>query len=351
MYFASDNTSGMPAQVLDALGKANDGYAPGYGADTLMEGVRTRIREVFEAPQAEVFLVTTGTAANALALATLCPPWGAIYGHSLAHIAVDECGAPEFFTAGAKLVGIAGDNGKITPEALGAALAQAGRGVVHHVQPGALSLTNLTECGTRYSPDEIAALSAVAHAHGLPVHLDGARFANALVAEGCTPAQMTWRAGVNALSLGGTKNGLMGVEAVVLFNPARAQDWELQLRRKRAGHLWSKHRYLSAQMGAWLEDDLWLELAQGANAMAARLETALAGRAELVFPRGGNMVFARWPRSQHQSLQAAGAQYYLWPDGQNMDGPEHEQISARLVCSWNTTEAHITEFLAAMEEA
>ena len=346
MFFASDNTSGLPPQVLDALLRANDGFAPGYGSDHLMNRVRDQIRTVFEAPDAEVFLVSTGTAANALALATLCPPWGAIYCHRLAHIEVDECGAPEFFTGGAKLVHVDGTGAKITAEALAAALARAGKGVVHNVQPGAVSLTNLTECGTRYAPAEIAAISEVARAHGLPVHLDGARFANALVAEGCTPAEMSWRAGVEILSLGGTKNGLMGVEAVVLFNPARA--WEFQLRRKRAGHLWSKHRYLSAQMAVWLEDGLWLDLATRANAMAARLESGLAATGELLFPRGGNMIFARWPRALHLQAQAAGAAYSLWPDGQTLDGPEAEMVSARLVCSWNTDAAQIDAFLAAL---
>lgn len=348
MFFESDNTSGMPPQILDALARANDGFAPGYGADTLMNKTRNQIRSTFEAPQAEVFLVSTGTAANALALATLCPPWGAIYCHQLAHIEVDECGAPEFYTGGAKLVHVAGADGKMTADALAETLARAGRGVVHNVQPGALSLTNLTECGTRYGPDEIAMLAEVARGHGLPVHLDGARFANALVAEGCSPADMSWRAGVDILSLGGTKNGLMGVEAVVLFDPARA--WEFQLRRKRAGHLWSKHRFLSAQMAAWLEDGLWLDLAARANAMATRLEDGLAGAADLLFPRGGNMIFARWTRARHQFLQSAGARYFLWPDGQTPDAPEAAAVSARLVCSWNTEAAQVDTFLDVLRQ-
>ncbi|ATX66440.1 threonine aldolase family protein [Roseinatronobacter bogoriensis] len=343
MYFASDNTSGVPDRILTALGKANSGYALGYGADAFMDQVRTRIRALFEAPEAEVFLVTTGSAANALALASYCPPWGAVYCHSLAHIEVDECGAPEFYTGGAKLTHVAGDNGKMNPDALQDALARAGRGVVHHVQPGILSLTNLTECGTRYSVSEISELSAIARSHGLPVHMDGARFANALVAEGCSPADMTWRAGVDVLSLGGTKNGLMGVEAVVLFDPAQA--WEFQLRRKRGGHLLSKHRFLSAQMAAWLEDDLWLELARDANAMAAQLEKGLEGCADLLFERGGNMLFAQWPRGLHRQLQSAGAQYYLWPDHQDLDGLDHAPLSARLVCSWNTQPDHVGEFV------
>ncbi|MCC5956125.1 MAG: low specificity L-threonine aldolase [Natronohydrobacter sp.] len=338
MYFASDNTSGLPGPILDAITRANDGYAAGYGTDPLMDALRARIRQTFDAPEAEVMLVTTGTAANALALATLCPPFGAIYCHTLAHIEVDECGAPEFYTGGAKLVHVAGADGKINADALRDTLAQSGRGVVHSVQPAALSLTNLTECGTRYSVPEITELAGIAHDHDLPVHLDGARFVNALVAEGCTPADMSWRAGVDVLVLGGTKNGLMGVEAVIFFNPART--WEAQLRRKRAGHLWSKHRFLSAQMLAWLENDLWLDLARHANTMAARLEAGLTG--QLMFPRAGNMLFATLPRDAHARLQAAGAQYFLWPDHQN----DPETVSVRLVTSWNTRAEDVDRFLS-----
>lgn len=344
MFFASDNTAGIAVPIMDALARANHGYAPGYGADTLMDQLRDTIRTVFEAPEAEVLLVSTGTAANALALATLCPPWGAIYCHRLAHIEVDECGAPEFYTGGAKLVQVPGENGKIDPTALADMLARAGRGVVHSVQPGCLSLTNLTECGTRYSVAEIRALTSIARQYDLPVHLDGARFANALVAEGCTPAEMTWRAGVDILALGGTKNGCMGVEALVVFDKTRA--WELQLRRKRAGHLWSKHRFLSAQMAAWLENDLWLDLARHANSMAARLESGLSGR--LVFPRAGNMLFADWSRATHQALQEQGAQYFLAPDVRSPDRPENTLVTARLVTSWSTTEAEVDRFLAAL---
>ncbi|TVP73707.1 MAG: low specificity L-threonine aldolase [Rhodobacteraceae bacterium] len=339
MFFASDNTSGLPGPIMDALIRANDGFASGYGTDAYMDGLRTKIRRLFDAPEAEMMLVTTGTAANALALATLCPPWGAVYCHPLAHIEVDECGAPEFFTNGAKLVHVPGTDGKIDPDALDAQLAQSGRGVVHHVQPACLSLTNLTECGTRYSVAELTTLCTIAHRHGLPVHLDGARFANALAAEGCTPAEMSWRAGVDVLVLGGTKNGLMGVEAVVFFNPDRF--WEAQLRRKRAGHLWSKHRYLSAQMLAWFEGGLWLELATQANAHAARLAEGLAGK--LMFPRGGNMLFATLPRTTHDALQAQGAQYYLWPDHQQMNFAD--TVCMRLVTSWASSDAEIDSFL------
>ncbi|MGY6533952.1 MAG: threonine aldolase family protein [Pararhodobacter sp.] len=348
MFFTSDNASGVPAAVMAALADANAGFAPSYGADALMDQVRSQIRSLFEAPEAAVYLVATGTAANALALATHCPPWAAIYCTRIAHIEEDECGAPEFYTGGSKLVPINDTDGKMTAPALAARLADAAAVGVHNVQKGMLSLTNLTEAGTRYSPAEIAALSAVAREHGLPVHLDGARFANALVAEGCTPAEMTWRAGVDVLSLGGTKNGLMGVEAVVIFDPARA--WEFELRRKRGGHLFSKHRFLSAQMAAWLHDDLWRDLARRANASAERLESGLATvpGTRLHYPRGGNMLFADLPRAAHARARAAGAHYYPWPPSQPEDGPQEGRIGVRLVASWSTEDADIDRFVTAL---
>jgi len=352
MFFASDNGSGVPPRILEALARANDGPAGGYGNDPVTARLRARLRDVFEAPEAEVHLVATGTAANALSIATFCPPWGAVYCHRHAHIEEDECGAPEFFSGGAKLALIDGDHGKIAPEALQAALDGAASAGVHNVQRGMVSLTNLTEAGTRYSPGEIAAHAAIARHHGLPLHLDGARFANALAAEGCTPAEMTWRAGVDVLSLGGTKNGLLGVEAVIIFDPARkpGAGWELELRRKRAGHLFSKHRYLAAQMEAWLEDDLWLSLARNANAMAARLEQGFARvpGAQILHPRGGNVIFARWPRGAHRAAQAAGARYYLWPMSQPLDGPADTPLTARLVASWNTDAAEVDMFLSTL---
>lgn len=350
MEFASDNTSGAAPAVMAALAAANAGHAPSYGADPAMDRVRALIREIFAAPRAEVLLVATGTAANVLALSCLCPPWGAIYAHAEAHVEVDECGAPEFYTGGAKLVPIAGAHGKLTPEGLGRAIAATRRGDVHSVQPGAVTLTNLTEAGTAYTPDELARLTAVARGQGLPVHLDGARFANALVATGATPAEMSWQAGIDILSLGGTKNGCLGVEAVVLFDPAPA--WQMQLRRKRGGHLFSKHRYLSAQMARYLQDGLWLQLARAANDRAAALEQVIlaAPHARLMHPRAGNIIFAHLPRGVHARAMAAGAHYYLWPFGQSLDGPPEEPLSARFVTSWCTTEAEIEAFAAVIRD-
>lgn len=337
MRFASDNTSGAAPEIMAAIIKANEGYERSYGADAAMERVTDLVREIFEAPQAEIRLVATGTAANALAIATHVQPWDAVFCHSHAHIAEDECNAPEFYS-GAKLVLVPGEHGKITPETLSTALASTGESGVHGVQRGMLSLTNVTEAGTVYSPAEISALTALAKAKGIPCHLDGARFANALVATGATPAGMTWKAGIDVLSLGGTKNGCLGVEGVVLFDPAKA--WELELRRKRGGHLFSKHRFLSAQMEAYLTDGLWLRLAAQANAMGQRLARGLRERQAHVPPADANMLFPEWAPGHHDRLEAAGAAFYRWtaPAGRE---------KARLVASWSTTEAEVDRFLAA----
>lgn len=341
MFFTSDNASGVPPEVMAALARANDGFQRSYGADDIMARVTARVREVFEAPEAVVHLVATGTAANALAIASHSPPWGAVFCHRHAHIAEDECGAPEFYAGGAKLVLVDGAHGRMTPDTLAAALAVTGDSGVHGVQRGMLSLTNVTEAGTVYTPSEIAALTALARAHGLPCHLDGARFANALVATGASPAEMTWKAGIDVLSFGGTKNGLLGVEAVVFFDPARA--WEFELRRKRGGHLFSKHRYLSAQMEAYLDDGLWLRLAAHANAMGQRLAAGIAGvqGAALTHPAQANMVFADWDAGGHARAMAAGAMYYQLR-------PVQGRETARLVASWNTTEAEVDGFVAAL---
>lgn len=341
MFFASDNTSGACPEVMAAVLRANDGYARGYGADEIMARVTRHLRDVFEAPDAVVHLVATGTAANSLALATMSQPWQGIFCHRHAHIAEDECGAPEFFSHGAKLVLVDGAHGRMTPETLDAAITATGVGGVHGVQRGPVSITNVTEAGTVYQPDEIAALTARARYHGLACHLDGARFANALAATGATAAEMTWKAGIDAVSFGGTKNGCMGVEAVVIFDPAR--DWEFQLRRKRGGHLFSKNRFLAAQLDGYLEDGAWLRHAAHANDMAARLASGLAAKAgvEQRHPVQANMMFPEWPEGTHERLEAAGAVYYRFPAA-----PGRE--AARLVTSWSTQPDDVDRFLAAL---
>ena len=272
MNFASDNTAPVAPAILDAIVKANAGFARGYGNDDWTAGVERRLAEVFEREVA-VFLVPTGTAANALALAQVTPPWGVVFCHAESHIATDECGAPEFFGGGLKLAGLAGGDGKIAPETLAAALAGYGDHRPHQMVAAALSLTQASEAGTIYRTDEIARLSEIAHARSLAVHMDGARFANALVRLNTTPAQMTWQSGIDVLSFGATKGGALAAEAVVVFDPARAAFFGE--RRKRAGHLVSKHRFIAAQMAAYLAGDCWLLLARHANAMADRLAQGL----------------------------------------------------------------------------
>lgn len=350
MFFASDNASGVAPQVMAALAKANEGYAKSYANDTIMDRVRAQIRTLFDAPEAAVYLVVNGTTANSLALSIACPPWGAVFCHQSAHIAVDECNAPEFFTNGAKLIGIAGAHAKIDPDALAQALATTGQCGVHSAQRSMLSLTNVTEAGTVYTPAEIKALTALAHADGQICHMDGARFANAIIATGASPAEMTWQAGIDILSFGGTKNGLMNVEAVVIFDPAKA--WEFELRRKRSGHLISKHRFMSAQFEAYLDGDLWLHLASQANAMAQRLSNGIAALpgATLTHPTQANLVFADWPRAAHDKAHAAGATYNFWPFDPAPHGPADEPLSARLVTSWCTTKTDVDDFLALLSQ-
>ena len=338
MFFTSDNASGAAPEIMAALARANEGFARSYGADDIMARVTTRVREVFDHPEAAVYLVATGTAANSLALALYAQPWTAVFAHENAHIALDECAAPEFYTGGAKLIGVLGDHGKMSPETLKQAIGRVGESGVHGVQRGMLSITNVTEAGTVYTPTDIAALTAIAKAKGLPCHLDGARFSNALVATNSTAADMTWKAGIDVVSFGGTKNGCLGVEAVVIFDPAKA--WEFELRRKRGGHLFSKHRFLSAQMEAYLTDDLWLRLARHANAMGARLAKGIGSisDAHLTHPAPANMMFPEWRGGTHARADAAGAAYYQMPAP---DGRE----AARLVTSWNTTAAEVDQLL------
>jgi threonine aldolase len=342
MNFASDNTAPMHPRVLEALARANEGAAMPYGNDPLAQRVERKIADIFERDCA-VFLVSTGTAANALALAACCPPWGSVYCHPEAHVDDDECGAPEFYTGGAKLVGVEGAHGKIAPADLDAALAAAGKGVVHHVQPAVVSLTNASEAGTVYTPGETAALAEVARRHGLRLHVDGARFANALGSLGCSPADVTWRAGADILSFGGTKNGCMAVEAIVVFDKALAET--LAFRRKRAGHLFSKMRFLAAQMDAYLEGGLWLDLARHANAAARRLADGLAGLpgARLVHPVEANEIFIDLPEAAIAATEKAGYRSYRWL------GPGTQRL--RLVCAWSTRAEDVDGFLATARAA
>lgn len=347
MFFASDNCGPMHPAVRAALIDADTGYMPSYGTDPLMEDVRARMRALFEAPDAAVYLVATGTAANVLGLSTLMDPWQTIFCTPLAHINVDECHAPEFYTGGGKLT-LVGPGDKMTPDQLRRAIEGWTLGDVHTSQRGPVQITQVTEMGRLYTLDELRALTEVARAHDLPVFMDGARFANACAALGCSPAEMSWKAGVDALSFGGTKNGCAGVEAVVFFNPEHA--WEFELRRKRGAHLFSKHRYLSAQMQGFLGDDVWLDAARAANANAARLRDGLRALPGLEFVEEpeANMIFARLPRRAHARLHAGGAVYGLWGP---LEGDPDEVLMMRLVCDWSISHGQIDAFLALAQRA
>jgi threonine aldolase len=346
MNFASDNTGPVHPKVMAAIASANEGYAMPYGNDPVTEAAVDAIRDLFEAPGAVVAFVPSGTAANSLALSCLVQPWDNVFCSRIAHIEVDECNAPEFFTGGAKMTALDEAEGRILPDALAAALEAAKGRSGFDTRPGALSLTQLTEAGTLYALDEIAALAGMARAAGMPVHLDGARFANACAALGCTPAEMTWKLGVDAVSFGGTKNGCLGAEAVVLFDPAHGRD--LDRRRKRSGHVWSKARFLAAQMVAYVEDGLWLELGRSANAACARLVEAVAEvpGARLVHAPQGNMIWAEMPRAAHRRAIAAGARYYLY-GGDAAQGDADDLVRCRLVCDWSRDEAEIDALRAA----
>ena len=312
MNFGSDNYSGVSPQVLAALAAANPGAAPAYGEDAVTARLERRFAELFETAVA-VFPVATGTAANALSLAVLSPPFGTVFCHENAHIEEDECGAPEFFTGGAKLATLAGGCGRIAPETLAAAIGRYRVGFANHAQPAAVSLTQATEWGTVYRPAEIGAIAEVARRHHLALHMDGARFANAVAGLDCAPAELTWRAGVDVLSFGATKNGAMAADAVVFFAPERARQF--RYRRKRGGHLIAKMRFLSAQLEAYLADDLWLKNAAHANAMAARLAAGLerVPGARLVCPVQANAVFVQLLSEVAEGLLAEGYFFHPWP--------------------------------------
>ncbi len=343
MNFTSDNAFGVAPEILQALADVNGEAVASYGADETTSGLRQRFGEVFER-DVVVFPVATGTAANSLALATFTPPYGAILCHDIAHVNVDECGAPEMFSGGAKLIGIGGENGKIDPALLSAKLMTFRRDDVHQVQPACLSITQSNEAGGVYTLDDLRRLSAIARQFDLTVHMDGARFANALVALGCSPAEMTWKVGVDVLSFGATKNGAMAAEAVVFFDPAQVGDFAF--RRKRAGHLFSKMRFLSVQLQAYLENDLWLRNATHANAMAKLLTSGLAAvnGIELASQTEANEVFARLPIELFKRLMKSGAVFHPWPNPDDAAGGYKLQ-TIRLVLSFATTRDEVDQFL------
>jgi threonine aldolase len=349
MNFASDNAAAVAPEILAAIAAASEGSALAYGNDAVTRRVEQRFAELFE-HEVAVFLVPTGTAANALAIAHLAPPWGAVLCHAEAHIATDECGAPEFFGGGLKLIGLPGEGCKIAPETLEASLAQGQWGGPHHVSPAVLSLSQATEAGTIYRPDEVRVLADIAHGRGLGVHMDGARLANAIARLNGSPAEATWKSGVDVLSFGATKGGALAAEAVIFFEMSRAAG--MQERRKRAGHLVSKHRFVAAQIEAFLADDLWLRLARHANAMADRLGEGLAAAGyPPAWPVEANEVFVTLPQGICERLQRAGAIFYPWTSASL---PKARTASVggnmiRLVCSFATAAVDVDRFLATLK--
>ena len=331
MRFFSDNAAAACPEVLAAIGAANR-IDTAYDGDAWSRRLDGALSAVFER-DVEALWVSTGTAANGLALATLCPPYGGIVCHRMAHIQVDECGGPEFYTGGARLLLAEGEGAKLAPEAVSELIAGI-RGDVHQVQARALSITNATEYGCVYTPVETAALGALCRAQNLGFHLDGARFANAVVSKGCAPADLTWRAGVDAISFGFTKNGGLSADCLVFFDPELAAA--AQYRRKRAGHLLSKGRYLAAQILAMLEGGVWLKNAGAANAAAARLAEA-AGADRLVLPVEANEMFVRVTPEEAAALRREGFDFYDWGPGE-----------ARLVTSWDSDPAHVDALAAAI---
>lgn len=334
-HFASDNYAGICPEAWAALEEANQGHAPGYGDDQWTQKATDLIRDVFET-HCDVFFVFNGTAANALVLAALCQRHHAILCHAMSHVDTDECGAPEFFTGGSKVLPIAGEQAKLRAADLAPVLHR-GHGV-HFPKIRALSLTQSTELGTVYTPDELRALTEFAHANGLVVHMDGARFANAAAAareRGWTPADLTWRAGVDVLCFGGTKNGLLTTEAVVFFNRELAREFDYRV--KQSGQLSSKMRFASAQWAAVLREGVWLRHGAHANRQAQALAKGLRELGfNLVAPVEANGVFVELPPKVYAALEARGWHFYQFVG-------EH---GYRLMCSWETQDGDVAAFLA-----
>jgi threonine aldolase len=335
--FASDNVSCACPEVMDAVVAANSGIADSYGQDTYTVKLEATLSDLFETEVA-VFPVVSGTAANALALSALTPSYGKVFCHEMSHINTDECAAPEFFTGGAKLIPISSHDGKITPENLTSMIR--GKGNVHSAQPATLSITQSCEVGTVYQLDEISAVSETAREHGLSVHMDGARFANALVALDASPAQMTWKSGIDVLTLGGTKNGCLAAEAVVFFKPDLVKSFPYL--HKRSGQLLSKMRFVSAQIEAYVSNDVWLRNARHANTMAATLSAGLAAipGIELAFPTQSNEVFASVPREVIDRLSAEGIHV---TEGE-LDGT----APPRFVAAWDSRAEDVDGLIAAI---
>lgn len=335
----SDNAAGVAPEIMAAINAANAGSALAYGGDDWTSQLRATVREVFEHADAEVFPVISGTAANALALAGLCPPWGAVLCHETAHVLRSECGATSMFGGGAVVRGVGGEQFRITPDSLREAFDATRWGDPHHSQPSVLSLTVPTDHGTVYTPQQVAELTAVGRERGLRAHLDGARMANAIAAVGCSPADLTWRAGIDAFSLGAMKNGALSTDAIVCFDPVVSE--QLVYRVKRAGHVASKMRFQSVQLTAYLTNDLWLRLARHAIAAMARLADGLrALDVEFLNEPDVNMLFVRLDPAAADRMAELGLLFYRMATD-----------TVRLVTSFQTTDDEIVEALSRIKSA
>ena len=332
-HFASDNYAGICPEALQALIDANVGHAPAYGEDEWTSRVSDRLRELFST-DCDVYFAFNGTAANSLALAALCQSYHSVICHDVAHVETDECGGPEFFSNGSKLLTAGGENGKLTPDAVLEVISR--RSDIHYPKPRVVTLTQSTEVGTVYRPDEIAAIANLAQQHNIHVHMDGARFSNAVATLGVAPADITWRAGVEVLCFGGTKMGLPVGEAIVFFNRSLSEDFAR--RCKQAGQLASKMRFLSAPWLGILDNDNWLRHARNANAMAQRLANGLKTipGAELMFPVESNSVFVNLTAGMVDGLRARGWRFYTFIGAGG----------ARFMCAWDTTAESVDALLA-----
>ncbi|MBD1168763.1 low specificity L-threonine aldolase [Pelagibacterales bacterium SAG-MED06] len=337
--FASDNVAGACPEVLDAIIKANEGDSTPYGNDQISTELQDKFSEIFE-KEVIVFPTASGTAANALALATMTPSFGNVYCHKLSHINTDECGAPEFYTGGGKLVTLNGVKGKITAEELDQAIS--GKGIVHHTQPSSVSITQVCETGEVYQLDEIKKISEVTHKHNLSIHMDGARFANALVSLNATPAEMTWKSGIDVLSFGATKNGCIAAEAIIFFKKDLVGNVAFLM--KRAGHLLSKMRFVSAQLDAYISNDVWLRNAKQANKMGKKLSDGLKDHSDinLAYPTEANEVFATFPRNKIDHLNSEGYQ---------INEDEWDGKAVRLVAAWNTQDTDVDHLLNSLKNS
>jgi threonine aldolase len=347
MHFASDNWAGVHPKIAENLARHSSGHVSAYGTSDIDKSVEKTFAHIFER-DVSVYFVATGTAANALSIASFNKPGGITFCHETAHVAEDECGAVEYLTGGSRLSLIPGANGKMDLAALERAIARNPAAFVHGGQPMGITITQASEAGTVHSLDEIRAVSAIAKANKLPLHMDGARFANALVSLGCSPAEMTWKSGIDILSFGATKNGCWCAEAIVVFD--KALDAQMPFLRKRGAQLFSKSRFIAAQFEAYFEDDLWLRSARHANSMATALADGIAksNRARLLCNPKANEVFAILANTDIERLRAAGAVFYDW-HAPSDDSIREGETMIRLVTSFVTEAKNVDAFIATLK--